>query len=123
MGTTISTGSSGSGFLTSTAILLAVALLAVVVAALPTVRSAMGSHMEQFRGYFFAPAQENAEGSDATTASTTPEGSRAAEGTDAESDPAAQTSGRASDREQFEFDLDVFSDLFDGPVHVPPPGT
>ena len=124
MGTPISTGSSGSGFLTSTAMLLAVVLLVVVAAAMPTVKSAIGSHIEQFRHYFFGPAPEDADRADAAPASDTPEGSRAADGSDAESDAQAQAaSGRASDREQYEFDLDVFSDLFDGPVHGPPPGS
>lgn len=103
---------SGSGFLTNTAAFAVVALIAIAAVCLPTVRSALSDHFDQFRAYFIGPA-----GSPGPIDDTTPSDTTDAPAATPED---ALPKGRASDRDQHQFDYDVFSNIFGGPVDVPP---
>lgn len=102
---------SGSGFLTNTAAFAVMFLIAIAAICLPTVRSALADQFEQFRAYFIGPT-----GNDEQAGDTAP-----SDKADADALPeGALPKGRASDRDQHQFDLNVFSDIFGGPVDVPP---
>ena len=116
MGINLSAGGSGSGFLSTTAPLLVLALLVVVAAALPTFRSALASHVRQTRQYFLGPDGDD---DGARPGANTPGDPEVSHGGALDGAPASPAD-RASDRERFEFDLDVFGDLYGGHVHGPP---
>lgn len=113
------TGDSGSGFLTSSAGLLVLAVLVVLAVAMPTFRSTLADHIGQFRSYFFGHTDtpDLDESPEAGQTSETAAGLAHQNGTGAdtgESEAAGSSSQRASDAEQFDFDLEVFANLFDG---------